>query len=169
MSRKRDREPAPAGAKVRTILLVCTGNMARSPLAEAMLKALMHVHGSAGAAEVASAGTGTYSGIPATREAQSVAAEMGLDLSGHSSRPVDADMVSKNDLILAMEGFHRDFILRNFPAAAGKIFTLGEFAGTGEEIPDPYGGGLQLYRACARKLDALLIMALARLKREKAL
>lgn len=155
-----------AEPKTSGILLVCTGNMARSPLGEAMLRALMRAHGLDGTAEVSSAGTGTRFGIAPTAEAAAVAAEMGLDLSGHSSHPLDENLIAGNDLILVMERIHKDYVARVFPGAAGKTFTLGEYAGTGEEIPDPYGGGMQLYRACAHKLDALLIMALARMKRE---
>lgn len=124
---------------MKSVLFVCTGNTCRSPMAEALLRETLARRGLTGFS-VASAGLAAYPGDPATPEAVAVLGELGIDHSGHRSRSWTADLLSAHDLILTMERAHKDSILRRYPDAAGKVFTLKEFASGGAEegdIEDP--------------------------------
>jgi protein-tyrosine-phosphatase len=102
---------------------------------------------------VRSAGTLGFSGAPATNEAIRVSRENGVDISSHRSAPLDEALVDEADLILTMETFHSEFVLRLAPGAAAKTHLLAEFPsegaeGSGRGIPDPIGGSLDVYRDC---------------------
>jgi protein-tyrosine-phosphatase len=82
------------------VLLVCTGNICRSPLAEALLRrevAARHLE-----VEVSSAGTGAWDGAPASEGAYLVGLEHDLDLSAHRARMLTRDVIKRADLILTM-------------------------------------------------------------------
>lgn len=118
-----------AVAPVR-VLVVCTGNVCRSPMAEAMLRARLAARGVA--AEVASAGTATVD-RPASDEVLELLAARGLDGSGHRSRLVEPGVVHDADLVLAMARRHvRDVTLVD-PAVFGRTFTLKELVRRGGE------------------------------------
>ncbi|MBM3957291.1 MAG: hypothetical protein FJ313_04485, partial [Gemmatimonadetes bacterium] len=77
------------GWVVFRVLLVCTGNQCRSPMAEALLRRLAATDSAAPLEiRVSSAGTAAPAGFPATQQAQEACAEEGIDLTGHRSRPV---------------------------------------------------------------------------------
>ena len=73
------------------VVLVCTGNTCRSPLAEALLRQALAARGVTGV-EVSSAGTGAWEGAPASEGAYLVALEHGLDLSGHRARLLTSEV-----------------------------------------------------------------------------
>src|SRR5690606_21448064 len=83
------------------VLFVCTGNTCRSPLAEAIARAALEARGWTHV-RVDSAGTAAAWDLPASENAAAVAAEHGLDLSGHRSQPVTPELVRWADLILVM-------------------------------------------------------------------
>ena len=105
------------------ILLVCTANLARSPLAEAMLATSLVDHGYA----VGSAGTHARSGHPAKKASQEQARLRGLDLTDHRSRPVSGDLVDEAQLVLTMAESQRDRCASMAPGAGAYVFTLSEF------------------------------------------
>ena len=108
------------------VIVVCTGNVCRSPIAEGLLRRATE-HRSVGAAiTVSSAGTAGWEGSPATPEAVEAAAERGVDISGHVATRLRPGMAADADLVLCMAGEHRDLIARDDPAAAGRTFTLKE-------------------------------------------
>src|SRR6266704_5323123 len=90
----------------KRILLVCTGNICRSPLAAALLERALVERGIEGIA-VASAGTGAWDGAPVSEGAYLVGLERGLDLSGHRARLLTRELVQAADLILTMARHHR--------------------------------------------------------------
>lgn len=109
-----------------SILVVCTGNICRSPVAEAMLRALLADRLGDGAPMVASAGTAGWEGSGASPESVKAAAERGIDISGHVARRLRVDHVVDADLVIGMAAEHRDAIALAVPAAVAKTFTLKE-------------------------------------------
>jgi len=145
-------------ASPRAVLLVCAGNTCRSPMAEVLLKDMLHRRGAGDLFEVGSAGVAACEGLPATSEAVEVMKERGLDLSSHRSRPVTLDLVTRSELVLCMERAHKDSLVEAYPWAADRIFTLkgyaGEAAGAGDEdVQDPIGRGIEAYRKAAEEIE----------------
>lgn len=127
------------------ILLVCLGNICRSPTAEAALREALEEAGLHGRVEVDSAGTGDWHvGRPPDRRMTAAAAAVGLRLAG-SARIVQHDDFEKFDLILVMDRANlRDVrALAPSPEAQGKVRLFREFDpdADGLEVPDPYYGG----------------------------
>ena len=118
---------------IRHILVVCVGNICRSPMAEALLKRALR--GQDGfTAE--SAGLGALVGHPASEYSQELMLEMGLDISEHRARQIHPDMVREADLVLVMEAGHKRAIDDADPTARGKVHRLGEWQDT--DVDDPY-------------------------------
>jgi len=136
------------------ILLVCTGNTCRSPMAEVLLRRAL---AEAGVKDVtvSSAGTGAMGGEGASEGSYLVAFEHGLDLASHRARPVTREMLAETDLALTMSRSH----LRKLEllGAGGRSFLLGEYAGaTGDlEVADPVGGPIEGYRATYEQLEEM--------------
>lgn len=150
----------------RNILFVCTGNNCRSPIAEAMFKDMLAkdpVLSKAGI-KVSSAGIKTSDLYSTTEETIAVMKERGLSIESHSSRPITPKLLDNSDLILTMEHRQRLTILARYPQLEDRTFLLSEYAGGSDEIYDPVGGSIELYRAYIQKLEAYLKAILARLK-----
>ena len=86
---------------IDTVLVVCSGNTCRSPMAAAYLRQALAEAGAPGV-RVESAGLHAVPGLPAAAEAQEAVARDGLSLAEHRSRPLDEAAVAAADLILAM-------------------------------------------------------------------
>lgn len=114
-----------------TILTVCTGNLCRSPFAEAALRA-----GLSPSFSVASAGTFAVDGDPAPQQAIDVATARGLDLSTHRARYLTSPLVVGADLVLAMGREHRRAAVEHSPAAIRRAFTILEFARLTDSLGD---------------------------------
>jgi protein-tyrosine phosphatase len=126
-----------------TILFVCTGNLCRSPLAEAAAHQFLKSHFRvADLAHVGlrttSAGTHAITGQRSTPEMRMAAREVGLDLAAHRSKPVEAESVRAAALIFVMEQSHADWL----SASSGRSGVLLD----GDDIDDPYGQDLDAYR-----------------------
>jgi protein-tyrosine-phosphatase len=143
--------------------LVCTGNICRSPMAEALARRLLATRGASGI-EVSSAGTAAWDGAPASEGAYLITLEHGLDLSAHRARQLTTDLVAKADLVLGMSPHHVE--RAEALGGAGKSQLLGTFAGrpaATAQVEDPFGGDLAEYRSTYAQLEELLTAAVARL------
>ncbi len=150
------------------ILVVCSGNTCRSPLAAALLSARLQTIAGLADAVVSSAGTSAWDGAPASEGAYLVALERGLDLSGHRARMLTANLVRDADLVLTMTDAHAHRVADL--GGAGKVYPLAAFSGADVsigDIPDPAGGSVADYRETAELLDRLLAGAVERLKAER--
>jgi protein-tyrosine-phosphatase len=119
------------------VLFVCTGNMCRSPLAEAKFKALMGEYGIAGPWKVGSAGTWIPNGLEADKRMITWAADRGLDLSEHVTQRVSGKLLVDYDLVVVLDQGHYEAIVNNYPGMIGKVVGLSELSDGFYDIPDP--------------------------------
>jgi protein-tyrosine phosphatase len=118
------------------ILIVCIGNICRSPVAEGMLKNWLASQNST--VTVSSAGISAMVNHPAAPLSVSLSKTRSIDISSHRARQITEEMVRDADLILVMEQFQKKKIETLFPFALGKVFLLGKWDNF--EVPDPYTG-----------------------------
>ena len=134
---------------ISRVLMVCTGNICRSPLAEYWLAREMP------ALTVSSAGVGALVGHPADDHAIAVGEANGLDLTAHRARQIDMTLVHDNDLILVMEQGQARWINQNFPQSRGRVFLLGHWTDK-EPVPDPYRQSREQFEAIYEVIDRQL-------------
>jgi len=131
------------------ILIVCVGNICRSPMAEALLKSTLSTKPNV--YQVSSAGIGALVGHPADNKAKQLMIEKGIDISGHRADQLNEDMIRKADIILVMESAHKQAIEAKQPSAKGKVFRLGEWGDF--DIPDPYQRDSIIFESVLRLID----------------
>ena len=107
------------------ILIVCTGNICRSPMAQGFLRQLLAERGLNGIS-ITSAGTSAWADGEATEEAVEALRERGIDISDHRARRLRRSMVESADLVIGMTGEHREAAARMVAGAADRTFTLKE-------------------------------------------
>jgi protein-tyrosine-phosphatase len=133
------------------LVVVCTGNICRSPMAEGLLRhALAAETGPLKNYSVISAGVAARGGGPPSENSVEAMKKVGLDISGHQSQPLTPEMLDKAKAIFVMTETHRAVIQANFDPTPRNIYLLREFMPpeADKEIPDPYGGPLPLYEEC---------------------
>jgi protein-tyrosine phosphatase len=142
------------------VVLVCTGNTCRSPMAEVLLKKRVADRLGCAIADledrgvvIMSAGISATPGSRAAAEAMETMQERGLDLGPHESQPLSERLVRFADVVITMTRNHRETILEHFPEAESRVHLISRGRG---DVSDPIGGPLDLYRHCADQLDAYL-------------
>lgn len=131
------------------VLFICTGNICRSPMAEA-LAATRYAQPDV---SFASAATGGLPGRPASPLAVQVMAEVGIDLTGHISQDVFTAITEAPDLIYCMTDGHRDRLRALRPEWSARIFLLDPDGGS---IDDPYGLDDDAYRRARDEISQAL-------------
>jgi protein-tyrosine phosphatase len=152
------------------VILVCTGNTCRSPMAELLMRQRLarHLNCSLEQLEnqslvVRSAGIAAAPGCPPTAEAVAVMREHGLDLSKHESQPLTEQLVRHADLILTMTGGHWHSIVGQWPTAADRTWML---LPDQVDVADPIGRAVDAYRHCAEQIKIGVEFHADRIRRE---
>ena len=146
-----------------SILIVCSANICRSPMAEAILKRLVSKRPDATQWHIESAGTWALNGCPAAELSQYVMQSMGMDISSHQSQPVSLDLIQRFDLILTMESNHKEGLIAEFRHDTNRIYMLSEMVGLRKDIADPIGGQMVDYEETAHLLERMLTDGLERI------
>lgn len=147
-------------ASKKKILFVCHGNICRSPMAEYIMKHLVHEAGRDADFEISSAATSTEEiGNPVYPPARRKLAEHGIDCSGHAARQITRSDYDYYDLIVGMDQRNIRNMLRCFGEdAAGKVHLLMDFTNRPGEVADPwYTGDFEAtWRDCLEGCTAIL-------------
>jgi protein-tyrosine phosphatase len=138
------------------VLLVCTGNLCRSPMAEGLLRARLARDEERHDWEVGSAGVWTVDGRPPSAYGVAAMVQRGIDIGDHRSRNITREMMADADLVLVMTRQHAEALGAAFPGHRRKVYLLSEMAGQAYDIEDPYGGPRYEYAQTARELEQLV-------------
>lgn len=147
------------------ILLVCSGNTCRSPLAAALFQHKL----AKSEIEVRSAGTYATDGDSVSKQVSSVLQERGIQLA-HVSRRVNTELMEWADLVLTMTRATKFVLMTRFGKQTSTIATLKEFVGDRHQpdIEDPYGSSFERYRQLAEELDTILDQLHQKLQEQRA-
>lgn len=149
------------------ILVVCTGNICRSPMAEGLLKhALAGQDGALQSLKVISAGVSTRNGEPVSENAVITLKKAGIDISSHRSRSITQEMLDKAVVVFGMTESHRSIIQLKAAPVPKHLYLFREFLpkDSGIEICDPYGGPLKAYETSRDEMVEAIPSLMAFLK-----
>ncbi|MES3025505.1 MAG: low molecular weight protein-tyrosine-phosphatase [Pseudomonadota bacterium] len=124
------------------ILVVCIGNICRSPMAEGLLKRALPQK------RIYSAGLGALIGKPADPIARQLMVEDGVDIGEHRAQQISTALVARAELVLVMDLEQKRHVETMYPIARGKVFRLCE--ASRQDVPDPYREGIDSFKNAQR-------------------
>jgi protein-tyrosine phosphatase len=164
---ERIRRPRVLPQPVRNILFICTGNLIRSPLAEAYLREKVRKEGHL--ITIDSAGLESIPGNSAHRLAKEIANQHGISLESHAVKPLHQKLIRESDLVLVMEIAQRDRVMKLYPQDRHKVFLLGQFCKSGSlNIADPYQGTYEDFQNCFDRIRESCDRIIQQLGRQEA-
>ncbi|MFT4564672.1 MAG: protein-tyrosine phosphatase [Gammaproteobacteria bacterium] len=135
---------------INRVIVLCTGNICRSPMAAAVLQdALSQAQVPVA---VSSAGLGALGGQKADPIAIKLMAERGLDINPHTGKQFTSSDGFENDLILVMESEQKAAVENGWPLLHGRVYRLGHWGNF--EVDDPYQRGEEAFRKALTTIDA---------------
>jgi protein-tyrosine phosphatase len=129
---------------MESILVVCEGNICRSPMAQGLMAAALPD------AQVRSAGLGALVGMPADDTALRLMHDRGIDIGSHRAVQITREMCKQAELVLVMSADQRKTVEETYPTSRGRVFRIAEHVR--RDVPDPYRQSEQVFR------DALAII-----------
>jgi protein-tyrosine phosphatase len=130
---------------MKSILVVCEGNICRSPMAEAVIAAALPE------TRVRSAGLSALVGNPADDAAVRLMRLRGIDITAHRATQINRDMCLRAELILVMSIDQRRRLEKDYPTSNGRVFRIGEFNKL--DVPDPYRQPLAAFESALKLID----------------
>ncbi|HCE8951677.1 TPA: protein tyrosine phosphatase [Raoultella ornithinolytica] len=130
----------------RSVLVVCVGNICRSPTGEMLLKQKLNGF------KIDSAGLKAMISCPADEMAKEVAAQHNLSLDSHIAKQLTIELCKEHDLILVMEKKHIDLVCKLAPELRGKTMLFGHWLDQ-KEIADPYKKSREAFESVYQILD----------------
>jgi protein-tyrosine phosphatase len=155
----RSNRDAPLPERPDGVLVLCTGNICRSPMAEAVLRRLLVDR--APGTRVESAGLGAPVGMPADPHAIELMSERGLDITGHRARRTSARMLEEFPVVLVMEIAQCEVVASRYRAARRRTHRLGNWGDF--DVPDPIGGDRREFEQALELIDRGIAQWLERL------
>jgi len=131
-----------------TVLVVCTANICRSPMAAGLLQhALAAQPEPLRSVKVESAGVAARHGERVSENSVLALRKVGIDISQHTSRPLTQEMLDRAAVVICMTESHRAMIQLQASPPPKHLHLFREFMpdGADKEIPDPFGGPLKIY------------------------
>jgi protein-tyrosine phosphatase len=130
---------------MKNILVVCEGNICRSPMAQGMLAAALPQMA------VLSAGLNALSGMPADDTAVRLMQARGIDITSHRAIQITRELCLQAELVLVMTADQRKQLEKTYPFACGRVFRLGEYSKF--DVPDPYRQSEEVFQESLQLID----------------
>ncbi|MFH1496338.1 MAG: low molecular weight protein arginine phosphatase [Verrucomicrobiota bacterium] len=156
-------------ADPKLIVTVCTANICRSPMAEALLRhALAAEPEPLKSARIVSAGVAGRKGDKISENSRLALKKVGIEMQDHRSQPLTDELIDKADIIFCMTESHRAVMQMAFDRPLTNVYLLREFMPreADKEIGDPYGASLVHYEACRDEMVEAMPSVLAFLRKE---